>query len=107
MPNLLKEVKQYTTFRKSIKQILQEGQITIGLTRTLGRILGDAHGRYVKSEEAGYLVIQYGWRITLPFIPKLEEEYDVAISFYGHIILLEIKFERKEKLVGSIRIIQI
>ncbi|EMI9090642.1 glycosyl transferase [Bacillus cereus] len=80
-PNLLKEVKQYTTFRKSIKQILQEGQITIGVARTLGKILGEVHGRYVKSAEAGYFVIQYGWRITLPFIPKLEEEYDVAISF--------------------------
>ncbi|PES97444.1 glycosyl transferase [Bacillus cereus] len=81
LPNLLKEVKQYTTFRKSIKQILQEGQFTIGVARTLGKILGDVHGRYVKSAEVGYFVIQYGWRITLPFIPKLEEEYDVAISF--------------------------
>lgn len=81
LPNLLKEVKQYTTFRKSIKQILQEGQIIIGMARTLGKILGDVHGRYVKSAEVGYFVIQYGWRITLPFIPKLEEEYDVAISF--------------------------
>lgn len=35
----------------------------------------------MKSAEVGYFVIQYGWRITLPFIPKLEEEYDVAISF--------------------------
>ncbi|SIR16738.1 Glycosyltransferase involved in cell wall bisynthesis [Bacillus cereus] len=81
LPNLLKEVKQYTTFRKSIKQILQEGQIKIGVARTFGKILGDVHGRYVKSAEVGYFVIQYGWRITLPFIPKLEEEYDVAISF--------------------------
>ncbi|HDX9650754.1 MULTISPECIES: glycosyltransferase [Bacillus] len=81
LPNLLKEVKQYTTFRKSIKQILQEGQITIGMARTLGKIFGNVHGRYVKSAEVGYFVIQYGWRITLPFIPKLEEEYDVAISF--------------------------
>ncbi|PFS63112.1 glycosyl transferase [Bacillus cereus] len=81
LPNLLKEVKQYTTFRKSIKQILQEGQITIGMARTLGKIFGDVHGRYVKSAEVGYFVIQYGWRITLPFIPKLEEEYDIAISF--------------------------
>jgi glycosyltransferase involved in cell wall biosynthesis len=98
MPNLLKEVKQYTTFRKSIKQILQEGQITIGLTRTLGRILGDAHGRYVKSEEAGYLVIQYGWRITLPFIPKLEEEYDVAISFLWPHYFIGDKVRAKRKI---------
>ncbi|QWH18736.1 glycosyltransferase [Bacillus mycoides] len=98
MPNLLKEVKQYTTFRKSIKQILQEGQITIGLTRTLGRILGDAHGRYVKSAESGYLVIQYGWRITLPFIPKLEEEYDVAISFLWPHYFIGDKVRAKRKI---------
>ncbi|WJE24656.1 glycosyltransferase [Bacillus cereus] len=98
MPNLLKEVKQYTTFRKSIKQILQEGQITIGLTRTLGKILGDAHGRYVKSAESGYLVIQYGWRITLPFIPKLEEEYDVAISFLWPHYFIGDKVRAKRKI---------
>ncbi|MGH0429625.1 glycosyltransferase [Bacillus hominis] len=98
IPNLLKEVKQYTTFRKSIKQILQEGQITIGLTRTLGKILGDAHGRYVKSAESGYLVIQYGWRITLPFIPKLEEEYDVAISFLWPHYFIGDKVRAKRKI---------
>ncbi|MFE4764105.1 glycosyltransferase [Bacillus mycoides] len=98
MPNLLKEVKQYTTFRKSIKQILQEGQITIGVTRTLGKILGDVHGRYVKSAEAGYFVIQYGWRITLPFIPKLEEEYDVAISFLWPHYFIGDKVRAKRKI---------
>ncbi|MED2711350.1 glycosyltransferase, partial [Bacillus toyonensis] len=29
-PNLLEELQQYTTFRKSIKQILQEGHFSIG-----------------------------------------------------------------------------
>ncbi|QWH29826.1 glycosyltransferase [Bacillus mycoides] len=98
MPNLLKEVKQYTTFRKSIKQILQEGQITIGVTRTLGKIFGGAHGRYAKSVEAGYFVIQYGWRITLPFIPKLEEEYDVAISFLWPHYFIGDKVRAKRKI---------
>ncbi|MFJ8352988.1 glycosyltransferase [Bacillus paramycoides] len=98
MPNLLKEVKQYTTFRKSIKQILQEGQIAIGVTRALGRILGDVHGRYVKSAEAGYYVIQYGWRITLPFIPQLEEEYDVAISFLWPHYFIGNKVRAKRKI---------
>lgn len=68
------------------------------MTRTLGRILGDAHGRYVKSEEAGYLVIQYGWRITLPFIPKLEEEYDVAISFLWPHYFIGDKVRAKRKI---------
>ncbi|HFK1765857.1 glycosyltransferase [Bacillus wiedmannii] len=98
LPNLLKEVKQYTTFRKSIKQILQEGQITIGMARTLGKIFGDVHGRYVKSAEVGYFVIQYGWRITLPFIPKLEEEYDVAISFLWPHYFVGDKVRAKQKI---------
>ncbi|WP_020062961.1 glycosyltransferase [Bacillus sp. 123MFChir2] len=80
-PNLLPEIPQYTTFRKSIKQILQEGNTSIGITRLIARVMGILHGKYIKSEEPGYLIIQYGWKMSLSYLPKLEEEYDVAISF--------------------------
>lgn len=80
-PNLLPEIPQYTTFRKSIKQILQEGNTSIGITRLIARVMGTLHGKYIKSEEPGYLIIQYGWKMSLSYLPRLEEEYDVAISF--------------------------
>ncbi len=105
-PNLLEELQQYTTFRKSIKQILQEGHYSIGITRIIGRIMGVMHGRYVNSKEPGYFVIQYGWRISLPFLPKLREEYDVAISFLWPHYFIGDKVRAKEKLGGFILIIR-
>lgn len=80
-PKLLKERDKYTTFRKSIKQVLQEGHIMIGLMRLIAKGMGNLHGQCIQSKEPGYLVIQYGWRLLSPFLPKLEEEYDIAISF--------------------------
>ncbi|MDH4423932.1 glycosyltransferase [Bacillus cereus] len=97
-PNLLQEVQKYTTFRKSIKQILQEGNITIGITRLIGKVMGTLHGKYVKSEEPGYLVIQYGWKMSLPFLPRLEEEYDVAISFLWPHYFIGDKVRAKRKI---------
>ncbi|MFK4292478.1 glycosyltransferase involved in cell wall biosynthesis [Bacillus sp. RC240] len=97
-PNLLEELQQYTTFRKSIKQILQEGHYSIGITRIVGRIMGVMHGRYVNSKEPGYFVIQYGWRISLPFLPKLREEYDVAISFLWPHYFIGDKVRAKRKI---------
>ncbi|XLP20239.1 glycosyltransferase [Bacillus toyonensis] len=97
-PNLLEELQQYTTFRKSIKQILQEGHFSIGITRMIGKIMGVMHGRFVNSKEPGYFVIQYGWRISLPFLPKLREEYDVAISFLWPHYFIGDKVRAKRKI---------
>jgi glycosyltransferase involved in cell wall biosynthesis len=80
-PHLLQEVPQYSTFRKSVREIVREGQFPIGITRTVAKYLGEAHGKWIKSEEPGYLVIQYGWKFSLPFLPVLKEEYDAAVSF--------------------------
>ncbi|PEI88016.1 glycosyltransferase [Bacillus toyonensis] len=97
-PNLLEELQQYTTFRKSIKQILQEGHFSIGITRVIGKVMGVMHGRFVNSKEPGYFVIQYGWRISLPFLPKLREEYDVAISFLWPHYFIGDKVRAKRKI---------
>src|SRR4051812_26866218 len=67
-PNLLGEIREYSTFRKSTKEILKEGNASIGLTRLLAKYIGTLHGKRIKSEEPGYLVIQYGWKMSLPFL---------------------------------------
>jgi glycosyltransferase involved in cell wall biosynthesis len=80
-PHLLKEIEVYTTFRKSVKEILRERNFPITVTRLLAKYLGLLNGKLIKSEEPGYMIIQYGWKLSLPFLPKLEENYDVAVSF--------------------------
>ncbi|MBS4197568.1 glycosyltransferase [Lederbergia citri] len=80
-PKLLAEVPQYSTFRKSIKQTIEEGHYKIGISRLLARTLSSLQGKIQKIDEPGYLNIQYGWEISHAFLPKLNKEYDAAISF--------------------------
>ncbi|WP_404452337.1 glycosyltransferase [Virgibacillus necropolis] len=76
-PNLLDESNKYKTFRMSIGQIIKSGKPVIGLTRTLAKYRASAD----KSPESGYKQMQYMWKYALPFLPKLERQYDVAISY--------------------------
>lgn len=70
--NLLKEDKKYKTFRMSILETIKSGNFMIGLTRILSKI---------KSRGKGYIQMQYMWESAIPFLPKNEKRYDVAISF--------------------------
>ena len=75
--NLLKENKKYKTFRMSIIDILKNKEILIAITRLYSKF----KSKLSKSEENGYKQMQYIWKYSLPFLPKIKKEYDVAISY--------------------------
>ncbi|WP_026558787.1 glycosyltransferase [Bacillus sp. J37] len=79
--NLLDEIPQYTTFRKSIGESFKEKQFSIGLTRLMAKINAEITGRIKKIEEPGYYQMQLMWKYALPYLPKVAKEYDVAISY--------------------------
>lgn len=96
--NLLEEIPQYTTFRKSISGVFKEKQYRIGISRILSRINADVIGRMKKMEESGYYQMQLMWKYALPFLPKEEKEYDVAISYlWPHYFIAE-KIKAKKKI---------
>ncbi|GAE35927.1 glycosyltransferase [Halalkalibacter akibai] len=76
-PNLLRELLPYKTFRLSIGETLKKGQISLGLVRMFAKYKASKS----KSLENGYKQMQYMWKYSLPFLPRLEKEYDVAISY--------------------------
>lgn len=80
-PNLLAEVPYYTTFRKSIPEIMKDGNFLVAINRVIAKYLGEIHARIKNIEESGYLTIQYSWEMTQGLLPKLNKEYDVAIGF--------------------------
>ncbi|MBN6889002.1 glycosyltransferase [Cytobacillus horneckiae] len=94
---LLNEVPQYTTFRYSIGQVLKKGFYQIGLTRLAARSLSSIYGRIRNVSEPGYLNIQFGWELSSAFLPKFEEEYDVAIGFLWphHFIGRKVKAKKR------------
>ncbi|RKD23169.1 glycosyl transferase [Ammoniphilus oxalaticus] len=97
-PNLLAEIPQYATFRQSIKEIVKSGHASIGLSRLIARYVGTVQGKLTRSAEPGYRVIQYGWKYSLPFLPEMKEEYDVAISFLWPHYFIGDKVRAKQKL---------
>ncbi|MDT3428802.1 glycosyltransferase involved in cell wall biosynthesis [Paenibacillus forsythiae] len=78
--NLLPEQPTYSTFRKSIYETFRGGHLLIGLGRLLSRLHASMPGRKA-STESGYYQMQLMWKYTLPFLPRLNQEYDAAISY--------------------------
>src|SRR5690625_5528564 len=61
----------------SIREVLKSGKLQIGLTRLAAK----CHASFGRSSENGYKQMQYMWKYTLRFLPKLEKSYNIAISY--------------------------
>ncbi|WP_121610095.1 glycosyltransferase [Mesobacillus foraminis] len=97
-PKLLKEISQYQTFRKSISEIFKEGYTSLGVSRILAKINANLYQKRTKIVEPGYFQMQIMWKYALPFLPSIEKEYDVAISYlWPHYFVAE-KVKAKKKI---------
>ncbi|MEN8076853.1 glycosyltransferase [Clostridioides difficile] len=95
--NLLDEIPQYSTYRKSIKEVINEKRYILGLTRILANFNSKVFARVKRIDEPGYYQMQLMWKYALPFLPKIDKEYDVAISYlWPHYFIAEkVKAKRK------------
>ncbi|RBP03152.1 glycosyltransferase [Rossellomorea aquimaris] len=93
-PTLLPENNIYKTFRMPVSAVLKKGNWAIGVTRMLARYKANLQ----KNAETGYKQMQYMWKYALPFLPKMEKEYDIAISYlWPHFFVAE-KVKAKTKI---------
>ena len=96
--NLLKENHKYATYRKSIKNILLEKNFSIAISRIMANLNSRIVSKIIGVDEIGYYQMQLMWKYALPFLPKLEKEYDVAISYlWPHYFVAE-KVNAKKKI---------
>ena len=95
--NLLDEINQYSTFRKSIGETIKQGNLILGLTRVLSKFLAKVNGKSKNLSEYGIYQMQLMWKYALPFLPKLDKEYDVAISYLWphYFVAKKVKAQRK------------
>ncbi|MDT8861099.1 glycosyltransferase [Alkalihalobacillus sp. MEB130] len=93
-PNLLTELKPYKTFRLSIGETLKSGNLSLGLVRLIAKYKASLS----TSSENGYKQMQYMWKYSLPFLPKFEKEYDVAISYLWPHYFIANKVKAKTKI---------
>lgn len=86
--NLLPECNKYKTFRMSIGQTMKSGNVSIALARLLARYKANN----------GYMQMQYMWKYALKFLPNIEKEYDVAISYLWPHYFVADKVKAKTKI---------
>ena len=96
--NLLDEIPQYATYRKSIKEVIDEKRYILALTRILANLNSKIFAKVKRFDEPGYYQMQLMWKYALPFLPKMDKEYDVAISYlWPHYFVAE-KVKAKKKI---------
>ncbi|WP_342042517.1 glycosyltransferase [Bacillus sp. OTU2372] len=80
--NILPEVENYSVFRKPVIQCLKEGHYSLSLMRTLAKYIALIKSKFRSLEEgSGYIQMQLSLKYSSYFLPKIEKEYDVAISY--------------------------
>ena len=95
---LLPEVKEYAMYRKSIKETFDDKLYVLAITRILANVNSKILGKIKNIEEVGYIQMQLMWKYALPFLPILDKEYDVAISYlWPHYYIAE-KVKAKTKI---------
>lgn len=97
-PNLLPEVPLYSTFRKSIGEVIREGHFMMGLSRILAKVNASLYQKKNNLEEPGYYQMQAMWKYSLPILPKLNKEYDIAISYLWPHYFVADKVKAKKKI---------
>lgn len=95
--NVLIENKRYKFCRQSIKQLLIQGKINLALGRIKAYLGTKLLGKKRKITETGYCQMQLIWKYCIRFLPKVESEYDIAISYlWPHdFVTRKVKAKRK------------
>ncbi|CAM4112642.1 glycosyltransferase [Paenibacillus alkaliterrae] len=94
---LMGEIPQYATLRKGIGELMRSNQLQLGIMRLLSKLHASIICRFLGIAESGYIQQQLMWKYALPFLPKLPQEYDMAISYlWPHYFVAEkVKAEKK------------
>ena len=90
---LFSENSRLSSMRKPISQVFREGKVFLGFSR-----LGAKLKALLESKEESVVQMQDMWRYALPFLPKQDESYDVAISYLWPHDYVAYKVKAKKKI---------
>jgi glycosyltransferase involved in cell wall biosynthesis len=96
--NLLPQVVEYTVFRKPVSLCMKEGQYSLAFIRVVSKYIAKIKSMARNLEEgAGYIQMQLTQKYSSFFLPKLDKEYDVAISYAWPHDIIANKVKAKKK----------
>lgn len=97
--NVLSEIIEYASFRRSILRGFKDKQYAISTIRVLAKIFAFIKAKlYRVKGEIGWYYLQLMLKYSSIFLPKIKKEYDIAISYaWPHDIIAK-KVISKEKI---------
>lgn len=96
--NILPQIGKYSVFRKPVTLCLKEKHYSLALIRVLSKYIAAIKSKSRNLEEGyGYIQMQLTQKYSSFLLPKLDKEYDVAISYaWPHdIIANKVKAHKK------------
>lgn len=96
--NLLPEIKEYASFRKSIAQLIKEGNFNLAFFRLKAKREAGKYDIKFKPKEESVVQMQRMWQYSLKNLPSLDKEYDVAISYLWPHYFVADKVKAKKKI---------
>jgi glycosyltransferase involved in cell wall biosynthesis len=97
--NILPQVGKYSVFRKPVKLCLKEKQYPLAFIRVLSKYIAEIKSKTRNLEEgAGYIQMQLTQKYSSFLLPKLDKEYDVAISYAWPHDIIANKVNAKKKI---------
>lgn len=92
--NFLEENSKLASFRRPISQVFKDKHILLGMSRLLAKL----KSTIIKKESETVIQMQDMWRYALPFLPKQDESYDIAISYLWPHDYVAYKVKAKKKI---------
>ena len=90
--------EEYEALVSPIKTAIRKGYFLIAASRLLAKAVCAAKNKFRHYTDFGYIVKQRSHYYALPFLPQLDGEYDLAISFNDPHFILNKKIKAKKKL---------
>ena len=92
--NLLSEDSKLASIRKPITTVFKEGHTLLGISRVCAKVKAMMEP---KGQES-VVQMQDMWKYALPFLPRRNEDYDVAISYLWPHDYVAYKVKKKKKI---------
>lgn len=96
--NILEEIPKYKALVSPVKEALMDGQFKVVIARVFAKILCVLKNKQYAYEDFGYVLKQLYHYYAIPFLPSIQGNYDMAISFNDPHFILTSKVHANIKL---------
>lgn len=79
--NLLDEVSEYASFRRGIINLIKRGKLNLAIKRLNAKIDAKRIAKQNNLNDSGHIQMQLMWKYSLNYLPRIDKEYDIAISY--------------------------